>query len=54
MSVLLVVLAIIAVVLIVVGLLLEALRWLLIIGVMALLGGLVIAAIQGRRTASKS
>jgi hypothetical protein len=53
MRALLTVLGIIAVVLIIIGFLLEAVRWLLIIGVVALLGALIIAAVQGRRTANK-
>ncbi|AEV87012.1 hypothetical protein ACWT_5995 [Actinoplanes sp. SE50] len=49
MRALLVTLGVAAVVLIVLGLLLKALKWLLIIGVVALIASIVLGVVKGRR-----
>ncbi|WBB81218.1 hypothetical protein O7606_07525 [Micromonospora sp. WMMD882] len=53
MRTLLVVVGIVAAALILLGLLLEAARWLLIIGAVALLAVFVLALVKGRRVTSR-
>lgn len=53
MRALLTALAVLAVVLILIGVLLKALRWLLIIGLIALAASIIMAVVQGRRSANR-
>ena len=53
MRALLTLIGVIAVILVVLGLLLEAARWLIIIGVVAFLAVIVLSAVKGRRTVQR-